>query len=193
MALFTENELRERYRRESLRRPSMGSSREILNEGRDQVPNDKIKIFLSHSSQDMEVIAGLKLTLEDIGYYVYVDWNDPALDPNNVTPRTAEILRERMKACDCLLYAFSENAKNSRWMPWELGYFDGLRNSRVAVLPISTSNNSNVSGDEFVGLYYFIQIHNTIGTNEKDFWVYNGTDNVYFKSWIKGKGPSSLH
>ena len=78
MALFTENELRERYRRESLRRPSMGSSREILNEGRDQVPNDKIKIFLSHSSQDMEVIAGLKLTLEDIGYYVYVDWNDPA-------------------------------------------------------------------------------------------------------------------
>ena len=98
-----------------------------------------------------------------------------------------------MKACDCLLYAFSENAKNSRWMPWELGYFDGLRNSRVAVLPISTSNNSNVSGDEFVGLYYFIQIHNTIGTNEKDLWVYNGTDNVYFKSWIKGKGPSSLH
>lgn len=72
----------------------------------------------------MNLIAGLKLILEDLGYSVYVDWNDNQLDPNNVTPETAKMLRERMKQCKSLIYAFSENASSSKWMPWELGYFD---------------------------------------------------------------------
>ena len=30
---------------------------------------------------------------------------------------------ERMNQCRSLIYAFSENAAKSKWMPWELGYF----------------------------------------------------------------------
>ena len=31
-------------------------------------------IFLSHSSSDAEIVAGLKLEIEDLGFSVYVDW-----------------------------------------------------------------------------------------------------------------------
>lgn len=139
MALFTEQQIRNRYlKEENSRRVTTRyfSARTVLNEGRISDSTKQYDIFLSHSSKDETLIAGLKLMLEDLGYSVYVDWNDSALDPNNVTPETAKILRERMAQCRSLIYAFSENASNSKWMPWELGYFDGLKNSRVAVLPI---------------------------------------------------------
>jgi hypothetical protein len=78
-------------------------------------------IFLSHSSSDAGLVAGLKLELEDLGYSVYVDWiEDPKLSRANVTKDTALVLQARMKQCKALLYAFSENATNSKWMPWLL-------------------------------------------------------------------------
>ena len=190
MALFTEQDIRARYARERGVRTRYFSARDVLNEGRVTDSTKTYDIFLSHSSKDMELIAGLKLILNDLGYTVYVDWNDNELDPNNVTPRTAEVLRERMACCRSLVYAFSENASNSKWMPWELGYFDALNKSRVAVLPITTTAKYSFKGSEFVGLYYFIQIDTIKGQNKKAIWVYD-KDNKYviFSSWLQGVNP----
>lgn len=153
--------------------------------------NSKVyDIFLSHSSDDAKLVAGLKLELEDLGHSVYVDWiDDPNLDRKNVTKETALLLQQRMKQCKSLIYAFSESATNSKWMPWELGYFDGIKGT-VAVLPIAKTSKSSFVGSEYLGIYYYIQIDTISGTNQNALWIYEAYNKyVNFKSWLTGSKP----
>lgn len=111
-------------------------------------------VFLSHSIRDAVLILGLKRVLEADGRSVYVDWiEDPQLDRSRVSAGTAAHLRKRMKDCRSLVYATSQNAAISRWMPWELGFFDGTHGpDRVAICPITTGVG-NYAGAEYIGLY----------------------------------------
>lgn len=121
--------------------------------------NDEFDIFLSHSYQDKEIIPYLKKTLENLGFKVYVDWiNDKFLSRENVDKKTAALLQKRMNQSKSLFYATSENSPNSKWMPWELGYFDGKKNKKVAILPINKDNssNENFEGQEYLGLYFYV-------------------------------------
>jgi hypothetical protein len=111
-------------------------------------------IFLSHAHEDAEVIAGVKALIEHEGLSVYVDWiEDAQTDRSQVTAKTASMLRERMKHCQFFLFASSKASSSSKWMPWELGYFDGLRREHVGILPIVQSGGSSFSGQEYLGLY----------------------------------------
>ena len=104
MALLTESKIRARARR------SVG-----LYESADTVLGGVMKkqasvtghdIFLSHAYDDKELVLGVALTIEDLGYTVYLDWrDDPTLDRKNVTPLTADKLRSRMKASKCIFYS----------------------------------------------------------------------------------------
>jgi TIR domain len=202
MSLFTEERLRTRVQNQ-ISKGNYGSiyesfetkARNILsswvNEQKTFTASSKTyDIFLSHSSDDAGLVAGLKLELEDLGYSVYVDWiEDPKLSRANVTKETALVLQARMKQCKALLYAFSENATNSKWMPWELGYFDGIKGT-VAVLPISRTSKSSFQGSEYLGIYYYIQIDTVSGTNDTALWVYETANKyVIFDSWITGTQP----
>jgi hypothetical protein len=43
-------------------------------------------------------------------------------------------------------------------MPWELGYFDGLRGSEhVAIMPLVAQSGAHPSGQEYLGLYPLVQ------------------------------------
>ena len=47
-------------------------------------------------------------------------------------------------------------------MPWELGYFDGLRGERIGIFPLTSSSSSTFEGQEYLGLYpYFEKITDT--------------------------------
>lgn len=203
MGLFTEERLRSRVQNQ-LSKGSYGSIYESfeskannilsgwVNEQRSfSAASKTYDIFLSHSSNDAGLVAGLKLELEDLGYSVYIDWiEDPNLSRANVTRETALVLQARMKQCKSLIYAFSENASNSKWMPWELGYFDGIKGT-AAVLPISKTGKSSFNGSEYLGIYFYIQIDNIRGTNNTALWVYEtSTKYVIFESWLKGTQPS---
>lgn len=111
-------------------------------------------VFLSHSFRDAVLILGLKRVLEADGLRTYVDWiEDPQLDRTKVNATTAAHLRDRMRRCRSLVYATSQNASASRWMPWELGFFDGVHGpDRVAICPIATGTGS-YTGEEYLGLY----------------------------------------
>jgi hypothetical protein len=111
-------------------------------------------VFLSHSFRDAAVILGLKRVLEADGLSVYVDWiEDAQLDRSKVNAATASLLRQQMKKCKSLVYATSRSASTSRWMPWELGFFDGAHGpERVAICPIDTGTGDYV-GQEYLGLY----------------------------------------
>jgi hypothetical protein len=114
-------------------------------------------IFLSHSSNDARIIWGIKKELENSGHSVYVDWiDDSQFERSKVDKKTAQILRQRMESCKTLIYVFTNNAKTSKWMPWELGYFDGAK-GKVAILPVLESTSDNYEGVEFLGLYPIVK------------------------------------
>ncbi|MDP2161789.1 MAG: hypothetical protein Q8K02_14995, partial [Flavobacterium sp.] len=77
----------------------------------------------------------------------------------------------------------------SKWMPWELGYFDGIKGT-VAVLPISRTSKSSFQGSEYLGIYYYIQIDTVSGTNNTALWVYETASKyIIFDSWLSGSKP----
>ncbi|WP_413711817.1 toll/interleukin-1 receptor domain-containing protein [Rhizobium sp. Rhizsp82] len=144
--------------------------------------NQRFDVFLSHSIRDAEIVLGAKKVLEDRGLTVYVDWIvDPSMDRSYVTAGTAETLRMRMKNSRVLLYLYSQNSRRSRWMPWELGYFDGFR-STVAILPVLPDNGAvDFSGEEYLNLYPKVEIigrhiyvnrtrGDTIPANDRENW-----------------------
>ena len=111
-------------------------------------------VFLSHSFDDAQLILGVVSFIEDQGKSVYVDWIvDKGLDRSKVTASTADLLRKRMRASLSLVYATSESSSKSKWMPWELGYFDGHKPGMVSILPLVQSSDSEWKGQEYLGLY----------------------------------------
>ena len=111
-------------------------------------------VFLSHAYQDAEVILGVKIIIEGMGLSVYVDWlDDGSLDRSQVTVKTAEVLRERMRQSASLIYVHTPQSPDSKWMPWELGYFDGFKPHFVWILPLVASYDSEFRGQEYLGLY----------------------------------------
>jgi hypothetical protein len=118
----------------------------------------RFDVFLSHSFSDAELIAGVKLALEAEGLRVYVDWiDDRQLDRSHVTVRTADVLRTRMRHSRSLIFATSNTSSASKWMPWELGYFDGFQPGHVGILPLVKTPGSDFEGQEYLGLYPYIE------------------------------------
>ena len=155
---------------------------------------DSFDIFLSHSYSDREIIPALKKELESLGFSVYVDWiTDSLLSRENVTKETAAVLQKRMKQSKCLIYATSENSNTSRWMPWELGYFDGIKDKMVGILPLKKYNNNfrdDFKGEEYLGLYYYIDKALTGTTNRMSLWVHESLKKyIIFSAWLDGKKP----
>jgi len=148
-------------------------------------------IFLSHSYLDATEVRVLKAINEGEGLSVYVDWiEDYELNREDVTKETAQLIRHRLKNCDSLFYAFSENSTKSKWMPWELGFFDGFKGN-VAVIPIKDNPQSSdyYRGVEFVGIYPYITItKNTLGFPTG---YINESSDIYvtFSEWKSGIKP----
>lgn len=157
MAFLTLNEVRSKARSNM----KFGlESRDILEEEYDSLNVYKTyDIFLSHAFLDADIIYGLKLFLEEEKLTVYVDWHeDSHLERGKVTKKTAAVIRERMRKCKTLIFAITQNSRDSKWMLWELGYFDGLKD-KVAVLGLTENSEDSFKGQEFLELYPFVQRH----------------------------------
>lgn len=155
MGLLIESEVRAKAR---LAAQHVHASMESMLHESQRAIRASYDIFLSHSRLDSELILGIKLVLESAGHSVYVDWvSDPGLDRSRVSAATADKLRARMGQSKSLFYAYSKNASTSRWMPWELGYFDGY-NGNVAVLPIVDGAANHFRGEEYLGLYPYVDV-----------------------------------
>lgn len=154
-------------------------------------PNKSYDIFLSHSYKDQKAILGLLDILKnDFGYSVYVDWiEDKSLDRTKVNKETAKILKFRMKNCRCLLYATSENASDSKWMPWETGLMDGLK-GKVAICPFISDSSQTFSGQEYLSIYPYVDKAAPSGETNPILWVNeNKNEYISFDSWLNGMIP----
>lgn len=150
-------------------------------------------VFLSHSYLDQPLVYTIVDLFNAAGYSVYVDWMvDTQLDRNEVTAATAKTLRTRMDTCQGLAYIATANISNSKWCPWELGYMDGKKNGRCAILPVLDNQTSTFSGQEYLGIYPYIDYEKTSKSGQYDFWVNDPTDRqkyVSLKDWLKGEDP----
>lgn len=137
---------------------------------------------MSHSYLDkIQVLALVKL-FNTHHFSVYVDWiEDEQLDRNNVNEKTADLLRNRMKQSKCLSYLTTKNITDSKWCPWELGYFDGLKQSKCCTLPIM-EYCSNFNGQEYLGLYPYLEYGSLAGIDQGCyFYICNQTRTKFIK------------
>ncbi len=150
-------------------------------------------IFLSHSYLDKELVYELVNLFNKAKYSVYVDWMvDKQLDRSKVNVETSATLRKRMDNCKSLAYVSTSNISLSKWCPWELGYVDGKKNGRCAILPVLKKQNDSFKGQEYLGLYPYIDYETIKDKTTYDFWVndpQNRENYVRLRDWLNGKNP----
>lgn len=145
--------------------------------------------FLSHSSADNELLAGIIQILENHGAIVYTDNRDSSL-PEHTSPDTAKILKTSISGCRRFVLFVTPNSKGSRWIPWELGLGDGLKGTQsVALFPSAeTSDNTSWSEQEYLGLYQRIIWGDFQGKETCEWMVLNHHSNTAtpLRSWLEG-------
>lgn len=132
----------------------------------------EITVFLSHSHEDRHLINPAIGFLEQLGVRIYVDWLDSEM-PKEISGDTAKKLKSKIEQHKKFIMLASSNAKDSKWIPWELGYADrtkGIRN--IAVLPIS-QGEWNFDGTEYVRIYPIIKEYEgqyVVSCDEPNMW-----------------------
>ena len=158
MAFLTKDDVRQSARAR-IQRSASRTAKQILSESvRTATSQDRFDVFLSHSSEDAEIVLGVREVLIGLGLTVYVDWIDDAqLGRESVTAENADVLRVRMRSSKSMVFLTTKNSVSSKWMPWELGFFDGMRNGFIGILPIVDSAGATFSGQEYLGLYPLVE------------------------------------
>lgn len=180
-------ELRYNYLNESKSGETLDSyaERKLAEQARNFNPSETYDIFLSHSVKDAAVVLRIMKILESQGLTVYVDWVvDKNLDRSEVTPETARIIRDRLKASRSMLLILTSSSANSSWVQWELGLGDGQKNGKVAIVPVLTGNetNQNFHRQEYLGLYPYIDFG-----SEHIFVKASGI--MFLKDWLSRADP----
>ena len=130
------------------------SSNQILSQSTEAFRvSTQYDIFLAHNYRDPDMICGVKLLLEDMGYRVYVDWiEDYRLVGNFVSPETVLRLKKRMHNCRALFYIATSQNEGYQWMPWMCGFFEGIK-GKVAILPVTDKLSNKFEGHGYLGIY----------------------------------------
>ena len=69
---------------------------------------------------------------------------------------------------------------------------DGRKNGRCAILPVLDSQTSVFSGQEYLGIYPYIDYKKIKSEKQYEFWVNDPVDGqkyVSLREWLKGKDP----
>lgn len=177
--------------RESIKRDiGYESETRILNENHSIFSKkDSYDLFISHSFLDKKLILTLMDLFNIAGYSVYVDWiNDKNLDRNNVSSRTANVIKNRISNCKGLSYIATRNIVNSKWCSWELGLADGMLNGKSCILPVM-EESCTFKGLEYLGLYPYIEYEKISGKSIYEFWIIDQYDSSRYTSlrkWLYG-------
>lgn len=151
---------------------------------------DSYDVFISYSWNDRAYAYKVLKLLERCGYTAYVDFNDLKLDRAKVDENTAKRLVEKMKKCKGLLYLYSPSSSVSKWCPWEVGVFSGIKNFRCANLPIIDNHSDEFKNQEYLELYPYVEYDTIQDSSKNEFWICE-SDNKYtsLKRWINGEKP----
>ena len=144
-------------------------------------------VFLSHSTKDDDLVAGVVQVLEIHGGRAYVDHFDPSIAGSDCLA-IAERLRLAIKGCRKFVLLASPRSKDSTWIPWELGLGDGLQTANnVALFPSAeTMLDMEWANREYLGLYRRV-VWGPHANYDKNVWmVWNHRDNTAqeLRAWL---------
>lgn len=148
---------------------------------------DQYDVFISYSWNDRSYADKIVQLLEKCGYTVYIDYNDNRLDRNNVSEDTAKRIISEMKKCKGLLYLYSPSSSVSKWCPWEVGVFSGMKSFRCANLPLVQNKYDDFKKQEYLEIYPYVDYEKVQDKEQYDFWVCE-SDKKYtsLKRWLNG-------
>jgi hypothetical protein len=128
----------------------------------------------------------IKKDIEGRGFSSYLDMVEDAKLRESGISKNTKTLRVRMRQCASLVFVISKGSSSSKWMPWELGYYDG-HSGKTAILPIGDDPRLVWhKGQEYLDLYPFV----TFGPNNRDddrLWVIDPEDyenDQDYRSWL---------
>jgi hypothetical protein len=114
------------------------------------------RVFLSHSHRDKDLVTHTARFLKSQGGEVFVDWLSDGM-PENVTGETAKRLKEQIKSHHKFVLLVTNNSRNSKWVPWELGIADGERTlTNIASLGVA-DDDGEYHGNEYLEIYPTIE------------------------------------
>jgi hypothetical protein len=129
-----------------------------------------VDVFISHKSDDVDKARRLRQRIVDkYRLSCWIDADDKEMKRiQDARPVDYELLtdriREHLRICRCLIFAYSAKSRASLWMPWELGFFDGRWGRRLIGLydlderAVENPAQPMQSGDES-GIPEFAQIY----------------------------------
>ena len=123
MAFLTKDDVRQSARAR-IQRSASRTAKQILSESvRASTSQDRFDVFLSHSSEDAEIVLGVREVLIGLGLTVYVDWIDDAqLGRESVTAESAEVLRVRMRSSKSMIFLTTKNSSSSKMDALGVGF-----------------------------------------------------------------------
>lgn len=144
--------------------------------------------FLSHSSKDTRLLAGVMRVLEGHGANVYIDRKDPTLPPYT-NEETAATLKNRIDQTNKFVLLATENSKESKWVPWELGIADSKKGlDRIALLPaVEKRDDTSWTSWEYMGLYSRI-VWGKLQGHDKEVWMVldeQKNEGIELSKWLK--------
>ena len=127
----------------------------------------KFDFFISHSSSDYESIQNLITILNNEKKDIYCDWiNDTDyLKRHLVGETTLNILEDRLKKSDKLIFVISENSIRSKWCIHELNFFNSLKKEIIfidkdSINPTNYHKNLSFNIDSLLDINYRRNINN---------------------------------
>lgn len=137
-----------------------------LNESRSSVlkhsqygVHSKTTVFISHKHDNLDDLKGILGFLQQkYDVSVYIDSQDPAMPPTT-SAVTALNIKERIKQCDKFILLATNEAIESKWCNWELGYGDAHKfKKNIALFPMKPkgTNDYEYKGSEYFSIYPYI-------------------------------------
>lgn len=132
-----------------------------LNEARAQILlhsaiKEKVTIFISHKHSDlnelMDVIGFLEKKYD---VKCYIDSEDAEM-PTTTSMETANLLKRRIQECKKFILLATEDAIESVWCNWELGFGDANKyKEHIALFPIKKKHTkeNDYNGKEYMKIY----------------------------------------
>lgn len=121
--------------------------------------------------------AGILAEFDLLNISVYIDWLADEHDiTERVTGKNAKLIRNRMKQCRTLIFLQTRNATVSRWVPWELGFCDGLH-GKVAKIKTKEAEDKK---SPYLSIYPTVR-----SSRNNDFHIFQGNEKKYsIRDWI---------
>lgn len=141
-----------------------------------------ITLFVSHSHKDKDLIGPTVDFLKSHGVKLYVDWMDEGM-PDVVSGETAKKLKDKISSLKKFLVVVTENSKDSRWVPWELGIADSSKGmDHIAALPVAESDRS-FTHNEYLQIYPRIEYYQ----NRWIVWRADPPSLINLVDWLRTK------